>query len=139
MTRSVTSLRAPEKVIMIPVRLLAICLTFFILFGCNDVGQSIISPGNSGQQIAEGRVVYFEGGGTVELQFPAGFRLDSCAWITASPDSSLFPYLRGAVDKSCVGRFVQVYGTTSVDTVSGMFASRATFVILYVDSLKILR
>ncbi|MGA7161096.1 MAG: hypothetical protein WBZ48_08835 [Bacteroidota bacterium] len=116
-----------------------LCLYVFASLGCKNSNSSLVSPGKSTEQIAEGTITYFEGGGTVELQFPAGFRLDSCIWMTATPDSSSYPYLTGAVDNSYLNRYVRAYGTTSIDTFSGMFNTKAARVILNVDSLRILR
>ena len=122
---------------MAPIRIL-LCLTVFAFVGCKNNNPTIVIPINPNEEVAEGTVVYFEGGGTVELQFPPGLRLHGCVWITPTSDSSSFPYLQGVVDNSHVNRFIRAYGTTSIDTVYGMFNMKATRVILHVDSLRIL-
>jgi len=123
---------------MTPIRFF-LCLCIFAFVGCKNNNSSPVGPSKPAEQIAEGIVTYFEGGGTVELQFPPGFRLDSCVWITATPDSSSYPYLKGTVDNSYLNLRVRVYGITSIDTVYGMFNLKGTGVILSVDSLTILR
>lgn len=115
-------------------------VTIVIVVACK---REITEPNSSDENsqktvvIAEGTVSYFEGGGTVEIQYPPGFVLINCHWITSFADSTHWPYLSG-IDSSYLNTNVRVFGVAETDNVYGMFNMRGWYTKIIVDSLIVL-
>ncbi len=112
----------------------------FVCTGCSRESTSPTSP-TSNTSTIEGTVVYFEGGGTVEMPYPAGFILTNYQWITSPPDSSYGRiYLLGKVDTSFINKRVHVVGTASIEHLTGSPPSyQYACIRILVDTLKIIQ
>jgi hypothetical protein len=100
--------------------LFSIVLSFLALSCTKTTTAPVTAPSVGQSETIEGTVFYFVGGGTVEMPYPAGYRLLYAHWVTQSPDSSAGPvYLNGIVDSSFVNKHVRVTGLTEVDSAHG--------------------
>jgi hypothetical protein len=81
------------------------------------------SPPAPASVAAEGTIVYFVGGGTVEEFRPAGYQLIQTKWISgsANSDTGHAIYLSGQIDSSNIGRRARAFGTLDSVRISWMF------------------
>jgi hypothetical protein len=98
-------------------------LVFLILVAvCVKCSNESKSPTSATPTVStiEGTVIYFEGGGTVEMIYPPGFILINYQWITPPPDSSYgMIYLVDKVDSSYIDKHVRVVGKAEKITLTG--------------------
>jgi hypothetical protein len=80
---------------------------------CQKESSPSSTASNDTFGIAQGNLIYFVGGGTVEIQNPAGYILTNAHWVDKSRDNSGMIYLEWAVDSSCINTLVQVEGNLS--------------------------
>jgi hypothetical protein len=113
----------------------------FLFFGCKkNASEStdnhpIATPASPN---VEGTVFYFVGGGTVEMIYPPGFRLQNYHWFNQNPDSALPVYVSGAIDSSYIDKFVRVYGTYRKTTMNGDLPGYSmSFTQFNADSLQV--
>ena len=98
------------------------------------------SVGNNAKVTVEGVAIYFEGGGTVEHQFPPGFQLIECKWISlpSKLESKYFTYLSGSIDTIYLNRRVRAVGTLDSIAVHWQFNNGVDYALkINVDSLQI--
>lgn len=116
-------------------------LTILFFVGCKkDTVTSVDDnlPLATRSSIIEGTVYYCEGGGTVEMPYPEGFRMKSIQWITQTADSALPVYLSGAVDSSYVNKHVRAFGTVQKKTLYGTPTSYVYSLLeMKTDSLQV--
>jgi hypothetical protein len=116
--------------------------SFFLIAGCKKDTVLPIdnnSPPINNSSVVEGTVFYFEGGGTVEMPYPPGFRIMYTQWITQTADSALPVYLSGSVDSSYIDKRVRAIGTTQKITLHGSPSSYIYSILeMKCDSLRII-
>ncbi len=111
-----------------------------VLCGCQP--KSIVGPAaEQTKAIVQGTIVYFEGGGTVEMIYPPGFILMSAQWISPPPDSSYgMIYLEGLVDSSYIDKHVRALGTAARSVLTGPGPGyRYAILTLKLDSLEVIK
>jgi hypothetical protein len=85
-------------------------VSYIVSLNCQKESSPSSTTPNDTFGIAQGTLMYFVGGGTVEIQNPAGYILRSYRWVDKNRDSSGFLYLNWTVDSSYIDKFVQVEG-----------------------------
>lgn len=91
--------------------------------------------------IVDGTIFYFEGGGTVEMQLPAGIQLIHSRWIlpSAKSDTGFSIYLSGTINASYFNKQIRVFGILDSIMVSWMFTTSKTRVLkIDVDSMRVI-
>ncbi|HTP12020.1 MAG TPA: hypothetical protein VMM37_00245 [Bacteroidota bacterium] len=87
--------------------------------------------------VAEGFVICFNGGGTVEISYPPGLRLAKRRWLTLCSDTTLPIYLTGVVDSSSIGRWVRAYGCATKTKLCGSVPTYVYYILeLKADSIR---
>ena len=116
-----------------------------LLAGCKNEpttpksGSSSLTPTTA---VVEGTASYFVGGGTVEHQFPAGYRLIGSKWISPSTklDTGFSIYLSSSIDSSYLNRRVRAFGTLDSIAVGWMFSNFVDYAWkIDVDSLILMK
>ena len=88
---------------------------------------------------AEGTVIYYPGGGTVELFLPPGFMIKVSRWNTEYPDSAKVTYLSGRIDSSYLNKRVRVVGAEEWVVAYYMFSNFSDSILrINVDSVQII-
>jgi hypothetical protein len=124
----------------------SIVVIFFVLifWGCTSQPTTptyTYVPSAPVSVVAEGTVVYFEGGGPVEAWRPAGYELTQTKWISgsANSDTGHAIYLSGQIDSSNIGRRVRAFGTLDSVRISFMFNDAVEYVPeIDLDSLSLI-
>jgi hypothetical protein len=103
-----------------------VILVVLIFWGCTNqptTPKYDYSPPAPVSVVAEGTIVYFVGGGTVEEFRPAGYELTQTKWIAGSSnsDTGRAIYLSGQIDSSNIGRRARAFGTLDSVRISWMF------------------
>jgi len=88
----------------------SIFLVLVLLMSSVNCQKASVTPTET-PAIAQGTLVYFEGGGTTEIMYPPGYILMNCHWIDQDRDSSGRLYLDWTVDSAYINKFVEVQGT----------------------------
>ncbi len=96
------------------------------------------TPGLS-PAIVDGYVVRFNGGGTVEMNYPPGLRLAKRRWLSGCTDSTLPIYLAGVEDSSCISKWVRAFGSAKKIRLSGSASTYVYYILeLRADSIRFL-
>ena len=83
-------------------RFVPLFIVGLLLIGCSGPPTT-----PSEESVIEGTVIFFPGGGALEIQHLPGFILYDYQWITPPPDSTHgFIYLLGRVDSSYINKHV---------------------------------
>jgi|GEM_PF-4513692 len=118
-------------------------LLLLLLLALISCKSNPTNPGSAPIPITvEGTVYYFGGGGTVELQYPAGFRLTDCKWINSPGDSNAQPYISGIVDSSYIDKQIRVVGLLDTVTFYQQLETskfKGSYIEIKIDSLQILK
>ena len=114
------------------------------LSGCKNEPASPANDSSSvnpSTVIVEGASFYFGGGGTVEHQYPPGYKLMNCKWISPSTrtDTGFSVYLSSSLDSSYLNRRIRAFGTLDSISVPWQFGNAVDYAWqIDVDSLRIM-